>query len=318
MAAESGGSVLGGLINISGPENLAHQGIMAAITGAGGQANTRENLIQLGGPLGVLTVAEQQASRLAGKAFQEWARENRRRAKRGLAEIPIPAQAQYAYGGQLSRAGQIYAAAPSQPATQTPQPSQGGFWQGFNLDRAIQTGLRVAEIVAYFREMFRRSGGGSDAPMGYVGIFPGERPAPSPFQTVLGGGSSMPYLLTPSPSSGDVGFLQGAGTLAQGIGSIIAAIRGGQSSSMPGGAMNLGNYGGVFPNAIGNRINDVLGTGAPSGCAVGGAVGVTNPNTGKMVWFRRAGVPVLWSGDLAACKRVRKAASHARRRVGGR
>jgi hypothetical protein len=38
-----------------------------------------------------------------------------------------------------------------------------------------------------------------------------------------------------------------------------------------------------------------------------------NPMTGNPVWYRNMGRPVLWTGDLAASKRVRKAASRARR-----
>jgi len=141
-------------------------------------------------------------------------------------------------------------------------------------------------------------------------------------------GGGMGYYFAPTPAGGvgggdDGGFLSGISNLAGGIGAVINAVRGGNSVAMPGGygGLQLGNYGGIFPNAIGAGINSLLGTGPiipGSSCAIGGAVGVTNPATGKMVWFRRAGRPLLWSGDLAACKRVRRAASHARRRVGGR
>ena len=43
-----------------------------------------------------------------------------------------------------------------------------------------------------------------------------------------------------------------------------------------------------------------------------------DPITGRAVWFKPAGRPLLWSGDLSACKRVRKIASRARRARGGR
>lgn len=43
-----------------------------------------------------------------------------------------------------------------------------------------------------------------------------------------------------------------------------------------------------------------------------------DPITGKPIWFKPAGRPILWSGDLSACKRVRKVASRARRARGGR
>lgn len=39
-----------------------------------------------------------------------------------------------------------------------------------------------------------------------------------------------------------------------------------------------------------------------------------NPVTGQDTWFRPAGRPLLWSGDLTACKRVNKIARRARRK----
>lgn len=39
-----------------------------------------------------------------------------------------------------------------------------------------------------------------------------------------------------------------------------------------------------------------------------------NPVTGKDVFFRPAGKPILWSSDLSACKRVRKVARRANRK----
>lgn len=40
--------------------------------------------------------------------------------------------------------------------------------------------------------------------------------------------------------------------------------------------------------------------------------------TVRFTTFKNMGRPILWSGDLAAVKRVRRVASKARRRVGGR
>ena len=45
---------------------------------------------------------------------------------------------------------------------------------------------------------------------------------------------------------------------------------------------------------------------------------VPNPVTGSPTWFRPAGRPILFSGDFAAVRRLRKVAGRARRRVGGR
>lgn len=39
-----------------------------------------------------------------------------------------------------------------------------------------------------------------------------------------------------------------------------------------------------------------------------------NPATGQDTWFRPAGRPILWSGDLTACKRVNKVARRAKRK----
>jgi hypothetical protein len=39
-----------------------------------------------------------------------------------------------------------------------------------------------------------------------------------------------------------------------------------------------------------------------------------NPVTGQDTWFRPAGRPILWSGDLTACKRVKKVARRAARK----
>jgi hypothetical protein len=38
-----------------------------------------------------------------------------------------------------------------------------------------------------------------------------------------------------------------------------------------------------------------------------------NPVSGKLTWFKPAGKPILWSGDLTACRRVNRIASRARR-----
>jgi hypothetical protein len=39
----------------------------------------------------------------------------------------------------------------------------------------------------------------------------------------------------------------------------------------------------------------------------------SNPVTGALTWFKPAGRPILWSGDLTACKRVGRIAARARR-----
>ena len=44
----------------------------------------------------------------------------------------------------------------------------------------------------------------------------------------------------------------------------------------------------------------------------------TNPVSGRAQWFGPLGQPVLWTGDMRACKRVRKVAGRARRASGRR
>lgn len=44
----------------------------------------------------------------------------------------------------------------------------------------------------------------------------------------------------------------------------------------------------------------------------------SNPVTGKLTWFKPAGRPILWSGDLTACRRVGRIAARARRSRGKR
>lgn len=45
---------------------------------------------------------------------------------------------------------------------------------------------------------------------------------------------------------------------------------------------------------------------------------IVNPSTGSVVTYKNVGRPILYSGDFAACKRVQRVASKARRRRGGR
>lgn len=42
-----------------------------------------------------------------------------------------------------------------------------------------------------------------------------------------------------------------------------------------------------------------------------------NPATNRLTWFKPAGTPLLWSGDLTACGRVKRLARKAKR-AGGR
>ena len=146
----------------------------------------------------------------------------------------------------------------------------------------------------------------------------------------------MPYFVAPS-SGADYSVNLGAGLagLGSGIASIISAIRG--PSAMPGGMSFLPTTTAV--GTIARGVGSVL-TGAGIGAGISSLFGgcpssepfarsassgvraqtffAAHPETGRLVWFRPAGRPLLWSGDLSAARRVRKIAGRARRRVGGR
>jgi len=137
----------------------------------------------------------------------------------------------------------------------------------------------------------------------------------------------------------------GGGGMANVWGSILnygGELLGGvlRGANQPGGGPWSGGYGGVLPmptlampggSPLVPSISDLGGVMATQGAGglstpwAPGRTGaraktfvVPNPVTGSPVWFKPAGRPVLWSGDLATCKRVRKIAGHARRRLGGR
>jgi hypothetical protein len=115
------------------------------------------------------------------------------------------------------------------------------------------------------------------------------------------------------------------GSIAQIIGGVLG---GGGSSVLPGGALALGNYESL-PSAdvSGGYVGQYSGGGlsamfvpyraTPAGHSAQRFIGI-NPTSGRMQWFGPLGHPVLWSGDLTACRRVRKVAGKARRRLGGR
>lgn len=157
------------------------------------------------------------------------------------------------------------------------------------------------------------------------------------------GGSDVPYNFSYNPMApsgavsgfgGGSDWLSGLGSLAQGVGGIISAIR--MPQAAPGGfgfvapAMGTAGrvIGGIAAGAAGAGIADwLMGNGGAcptSPFASGGGAPraqtfvAANPATGKATWFKPAGRPLLWSGDLSAARRVRKIAGRARRRVGGR
>lgn len=96
-----------------------------------------------------------------------------------------------------------------------------------------------------------------------------------------------------------------------------ASALGGDSFALPGGALNFdvtpgfsigpqgasGLYEPYVPTGTGHRAHRFIGI---------------NPTSGAATWFGPLGRPILFSGDFAAVRRVRRVAGRARRRVGGR
>ena len=94
--------------------------------------------------------------------------------------------------------------------------------------------------------------------------------------------------------------------LLRGLGGAVAggALAGGAISALTGGQVDLPFGGTVFRRtAEGLRFRSL--------------VEFQNPLTGRRAWYRNVGRPILFSGDMRACKRVRKVASRARQ-AGGR
>jgi len=121
------------------------------------------------------------------------------------------------------------------------------------------------------------------------------------FRKVAGGGSSavskaakMARQAAANPKVRAIGAAAGTAAVYEGVGSVlrptVMASQGGGLLPMPGGGMGGGRA-----------------VGTPS---------IVYDDAGRA--WRRAGVPVLWSGDLGAVKRVNKAASRARRSAGSR
>jgi hypothetical protein len=156
------------------------------------------------------------------------------------------------------------------------------------------------------------------------------RPLPYPAAAAppqTGGTRDMPYINTSiiGEPGGWAGVLQSGVNLA---GQLLGG--GGRNQAYPGGAPISAGF---MPSLnFGIPGYDLMGETRASGCnaltspfAAGGSRGARakthvqmDPISGRPVWFKPAGRPLLWSGDLTAVKRVRKIASRARRARGGR
>lgn len=141
-------------------------------------------------------------------------------------------------------------------------------------------------------------------------------------------GDDMAYINT-SILGGEGG---GWGGLAQGLLQTAGQIWGPNQAAPGGMQLTAGGGGYGYQPALGLPFGDVMPEGSAacmagltSPFAAGGQRGARakthvkcDPISGRTVWFKPAGRPLLWSGDLSACKRVRKVASRAKRARGGR
>ncbi len=160
------------------------------------------------------------------------------------------------------------------------------------------------------------------------------------FQTPTQGGQPVPFVVTPAASSTD--SFGGFGDLITSVINAGATIGGallapkpapvqqaGFGSLVPAGAGALGRA--LFPSlpaigagAVGGEIADSLQNFFSGGASTGSDVAAftdpvpgscrpkahvkVNPCTGKGTWFTPRGTPLVFSGDMAACRRVDRVA----------
>jgi len=127
------------------------------------------------------------------------------------------------------------------------------------------------------------------------------QPSGVPFGTLPGGAQQVAFptsLATGFPIATQAGF----GGLLQSLG---------QSTGL--GIPGLD----IVPQGVGSFGLSGSGLMSPFRRTLAGAAAqpfiASNPVTGRSTWFKPAGRPILWSGDLTACKRVNKIARRARR-----
>ncbi len=137
----------------------------------------------------------------------------------------------------------------------------------------------------------------------------------------------MPNIFGPSEGLGGLfgggGF---GGDTFNLIRSLVQEREPGRALAFPGGASLIGESAGMLEFGGGGGAGVCPPGGITSPFVASNATGlrknsawvVCNPVNGKMEWAKFAGKPLLWSGDLAACKRVKKIAGRARRASGGR
>ena len=132
-------------------------------------------------------------------------------------------------------------------------------------------------------------------------------------------------------ATGFGGFLGGLADLASAAAPIVSQFVGPRTVAaapvaLPGGAISAGGVDlpGLQIPFTGQTLsigpNTMALLGSPFRPTMAGAASKTfvlpNPVSGKATWFRPAGRPILWSGDLTTCKRVKRIARRARRSGG--
>lgn len=151
--------------------------------------------------------------------------------------------------------------------------------------------------------------------------------APSPYSgyrpTALPGGAMIPWPVQPQvnpmfanvPLAGPVQFPTGRPTpqptAPSGVVQMPAfqSTRGGFSQS----ALDLPLID-IVPQGGGSQLARLTSPFVPTQAGARAQPFVSaNPITGALTWFKPAGKPILWSGDLSACRRVNKVAARARR-----
>lgn len=74
----------------------------------------------------------------------------------------------------------------------------------------------------------------------------------------------------------------------------------------------------IVPQGRGDLLTKMISPFTTGPCPRSRNFVLPHPTTGNPVWFGPRGKPVLWSGDISACRRTRRVAARARRRSGGR
>ncbi len=120
---------------------------------------------------------------------------------------------------------------------------------------------------------------------------------------------------TPFSTTG-MGFAPAGGALLGTLGRIAGGV-GGAIARRP---VIAGTVGGVLASEAldafqnGGGMGGQFFTATASGARAVSLVMLPNPVTGKPTFFKHAGRPILFSGDLTAAKRVNKLAMRARRK----